>query len=235
MTAIKGGCSTPEIERNVPDVKMILPESILSMSTLELVIAPNPIFRKKAEPVAKVDDEVRDAAQQMLDIMYMNRGIGVGANMVGLLKRIVVLDLQLEGKREPMVFINPEIVWKSDATTTREEASLSFPGISAEVTRPDAVRVTYLDLEGVEQSLDCDGWLSTVLQHEMEYLDGRTYLDHLSKMKRDVLLRKMQKYVKQSGFHVHGPGCSHGHDHHHHHHHHHDHGHVHGPDCDHDH
>ena len=199
------------------------------MTTLELVIAPNPIFRKKAEPVAEVTAEIRDQAQQMLDIMYMNRGVGVGANMVGLLKRIVVLDLQLEGKRAPMVFINPEIVWKSDVTSTREEASLSFPGISAEITRPDAVRVRSLDLDGKEQAIDADDWLATVLQHEMEYLDGRTYLDNLSKMKRDLLIKKMQKFVRQSGFHVHGPGCNHGH------HHHHDHHHVHGPDCDHDH
>ncbi|WP_262691701.1 peptide deformylase [Kordiimonas aestuarii] len=197
------------------------------MTSLELILAPNPIFRKKAVPIAEVTDEVRQHADQMLEIMYMNRGIGIGANMVGLLKRIVVLDLQLEGKRSPLVCINPEIIWQSDVTSSNEEASLSFPGISAQITRPDAVRVRYLDLDGKQQELDADGWLATVLQHEMEYLDGRTYLDNLSKMKRDLLVKKMQKYIKQSGHHVHGPNCGHAH-------HHHDH-HVHGPDCDHDH
>ncbi|WP_417448872.1 peptide deformylase [Kordiimonas sp.] len=198
------------------------------MASLELIIAPNPVFRKKAEPVSAVTDEVRGYADEMLEIMYSNRGIGMGANMVGLLKRIVVLDLQPEGTRQPLVFINPEILWQSDTTSKREEASLSFPGISAEVSRPDAVRVRYLDLEGQTQELDADGWLATVLQHEMEYLDGRTYLDHLSKMKRDLLIKKMRKYVKQSGFHVHGPNCNHGHGDH-------QQQHVHGPDCGHDH
>ena len=191
------------------------------MAPLELIIAPNPVFRKKAEAVSDVTDEVRGYADEMLDIMYSNRGIGVGANMVGLLKRIVVLDLQPEGRREPLVLINPEVVWQSDVTSTNEEAP---------ITRPDAVRVRYLDRDGVQQELDADGWLATVLQHEMEYLEGRTYLDNLSKMKRDLLIKKMQKFIKQSSHHVHGPNCGHAH-----HHHDHDHHHVHGPDCGHDH
>ncbi|WP_417463712.1 peptide deformylase [Kordiimonas sp.] len=198
------------------------------MTNLSLITAPNPIFRQKAVAVDDVNDDVRALANQMLDIMYESRGIGIAANMVGLLKRIVVLDLQPEGHREPMVCINPEILWRSDATSTHEEASLSFPGISAEITRPDAIRLAYLDMEGTRHEIDADGWLATVLQHEIDYLDGKTYLDHLSKMKRDLLLKKMQKYIKQMKNHVHGPGC--GHDHHHH-----DHDHVHGPGCGHDH
>ncbi|SDD68262.1 peptide deformylase [Kordiimonas lacus] len=181
------------------------------MAHLHIVAAPNPIFRQKAVPVVDVDDGIKALAEQMLDVMYENRGIGIAANMVGLLHRIIVVDIQPDGNRDPLVCINPEITWASDETSTNEEASLSFPGISADITRPNAIKLTYLDQQGEKQELDAEGFLAIVIQHEMDYLDGRTYLDHLSKMKRDRLLKKMQKYLKQ-GHACGDPHC--GHDHH---------------------
>jgi len=194
------------------------------MAVLPLVYAPNPIFRQKAAPVEVVDDDIRQLVDDMLETMYAERGVGIGANMVGILKRIIVLDLQQDGNRNPLVCINPKIIWYSEDKSQMEEASLSFPGISAMVSRPRAIHISYLDRDGMEHELEAEGDLATVIQHEMDYLDGRTYLDHISKLKRDQLLKKMAK-VQKFG-HVHGPGC--GHDHHHDHH-------VHGPHCDHDH
>jgi len=181
------------------------------MAHLHIITAPDPIFRKKASAVSSVTDDIKALADQMLDVMYENRGIGIAANMVGLLHRMIVVDIQPEGNREPLVCINPEIIWASDEMSTNEEASLSFPGISADITRPNAIKLKYLDRNGDKQELDAEGFLAIVIQHEMDYLDGRTYLDHLSKMKRDRLLKKMQKYLKQ-GHACGDPHC--GHDHH---------------------
>ncbi len=181
------------------------------MVHLHIITAPDPIFRKKAVPVASVTDDIKALADQMLDVMYENRGIGIAANMVGLLHRMIVVDIQPDGNRDPLVCINPEITWTSDELSTNEEASLSFPGISADISRPNAIKVKYLDRNGDAQELDAEGFLAIVIQHEMDYLDGRTYLDHISKMKRDRLLKKMQKYLK------HGSACGDphcGHDHH---------------------
>jgi peptide deformylase len=183
------------------------------MALRDIVTAPNPIFRQKAEPFDAIDAAAVALADDMLETMYAHRGIGIGANMVGVARRLIVVDIQSDGNRAPLVCFNPEITWQSDDTSTNEEASLSFPGISADITRPSAIRLTYLDREGAERELEADGWLAVVIQHEMDYLDGRTYLDRLSKMKRDRLIKKMQKYQKSA---QHGCGDPHcGHDHHH--------------------
>lgn len=181
------------------------------MAPLPLVMAPDPIFRQKAAPVEDIDEELRTLCDAMLETLYKERGIGIGANMVGVLKRIIVVDLQEDGVRKPLICINPEIVSSSDETATNEEASLCFPGIRAEITRPSAVTIRYQDRDGASRELSADGWLATVIQHEMEYLDGRTFLDNLSKMKRDRLMKKMQKQLK----HIHDCGDPHcGHHHH---------------------
>lgn len=169
------------------------------MSRLQLVIAPNPVFRQTAEPVEKVDDKTRADVAAMFDTLYREQGVGIGANMVGLLKRIVVIDLQQDAKKSPLAMINPVLTAASPETQVFEEASLSFPGISAKVTRPKEVTVNYLDAEGKTQSLDASGFLATVIQHEMDYLDGRTYLDHLSSVKRKMLLKKMEKQMRARG------------------------------------
>lgn len=178
------------------------------MAILDIIYGPSPIFKKKAQPFTAVDDVAIQLASDMLETMYEYRGIGIAANMVGVLKRIIVIDLQQEGVKMPYVLFNPEITWKSDDYSTNEEASLSFPGISAEVSRPKAIKVSYLDKKGEQQELEANDWFATVTQHEMDYLDGRTYLDHLSKMKRDRLLKKMQKMMKHSHSHSCGdPTC----------------------------
>jgi peptide deformylase len=179
------------------------------MAVLQLVLGPDPILKKKAAPVAAIDDAIKSLVADMFDTLYERKALGMGANMIGELKRIVVIDLQENGEKQPLACINPEITWSSDKTEKREEASLCFPGISAEVSRPDAIRLSYTDLDGAPQSLEADGWLATVLQHEMDYLDGKVYLDYLSKMKRDRLIKKMQKQIKAHS--CGDPGCSHEH------------------------
>lgn len=180
------------------------------MAVLQLVLGPDPIFKQKADPVEEITDEIRSFVSDMFDTMYERRGLGMGANMVGELKRIVVIDLQEDGKKAPLACLNPEITWRSSETIKREEASLCFPGISAEVTRPSSIKLRYMDLAGKTQELEAEGWLATVLQHEIDYLDGKIYLDYLSKMKRDRLIKKMQKQLK-----AHSCGDPHcGHEHH---------------------
>ena len=141
--------------------------------------------------------------------LYIERGVGMGANMVGLLKQIVVIDLQEDGKRSPMAMINPEIIWRSEETQTYLESSLCYPGISADITRAKEIKVKYLDYDGKEQELVCEGFLSTVVQHEVDYLVGVVFLDYLSPMKRNMLMKKMQKFIKRNPPHIHSSGCSH--------------------------
>lgn len=166
------------------------------MAVLPLILGPDPVLRAKAIPVEGVTDKITSHIKDMFDTLYERRAVGIGANMVGILKRIIVIDLQEGGKKKPLACINPVITWQSDTTTSDEEASLCFPGISAEISRPDAVHISYLDEKGNEQALEAKGWLAKVIQHEIDYLDGKTYLDSLSKMKRDRLLKKMQKQLK---------------------------------------
>jgi len=179
------------------------------MNHLQLVYAPNKIFKEHAQPVERVDGEVRLLADKMLAILYVEGAIGLGANMVGLLKRIAVIDLQEDGVRNPRIFINPEIIWYSEETQVFEERSLCFPGIAAEVTRPKAIRLSYLDYDGKSCELEAEGFLATVIQHEVDYLDGKIFLDYLSKLKRDTLLKRMEKHMKMHPPHVHGAGCRH--------------------------
>ncbi|WP_394355811.1 peptide deformylase [Candidatus Trichorickettsia mobilis] len=176
---------------------------------LNLVYAPNDIFRQKAAIITIIDDNIRTLADQMLTTMYTERAIGLGANMVGVLKRIAVVDLQENGIRTPYILVNPEINWRSTDTQTFNESSLSFPGIAAEITRPKAIQMTYLDYHGIPQTLEAEGLLATVIQHEIDYLDGKIFLDYLSKMKQDLLLKKMIKYLKLNPPHIHGAHCHH--------------------------
>ncbi len=181
------------------------------MTKLSLVIAPNPIFKQKALDVQQVDDDIRTLCADMLETLYAERGIGIAAPMVGVLKRVIAIDLQEEGIRAPLICINPQITSTSSYTQTHEEASLCFPGIRAEIERPNALELNYLDTDGKPQNLQADDWLATVIQHEMEYLDGRVFLDNLSKLKRDRLIKKMLKDIKHAQA-CGDPHC--GHDHH---------------------
>ena len=163
------------------------------MPDLALIHGYDPIFRKKAAPVAVVDDSVRASVARMFDILYAAGGTGLGANMVGSLERIAIVDLQPDGRRAPIALINPEIVWRSAEQQTFTEASLCFPGISAEVTRPASIRLTYQDIAGEQREMTAEGWLAQVIQHEVDYLDGILFPDRLSRVKRDMLMRKIKK------------------------------------------
>ena len=179
------------------------------MSHLSIIYAPNDIFKKKAEVVTEVNDEIRSIADEMLRVMYLEKAIGIGANMVGLLKRIAVIDLQQNNQRSPLILINPEIISSSAETQVFMEASISFPGIEAEIARPKTIKVKYTDYDGNEQELEAQGLLSSVIQHEMDYLDGKVFLNYLSKMKQDLLIKKMLKFIKLNPPHVHGAHCNH--------------------------
>ncbi len=163
------------------------------MTEPALIRGFDPIFRKKAAPVTVFDADLRRTVDRLYEILYAAGGIGLGANMVGLLQRIAIVDLQPGGVRTPLTLINPEITWMSEERQTFEEASLCFPGIGAPVTRPAAIRLTYRDADGAEWRREAEGWLAQVIQHEVDYLDGILFPDRLSRLKRDGLMKKIRK------------------------------------------
>lgn len=179
------------------------------MGILNIIYAPNPIFKKEAKKVLKVDENIKKIAKDMLETMYFERAVGLGANMLGVEYQIIVLDLRENGVENPYVMINPEVLDYSAEMIEYEEASLSFPGISALIKRPKKIKVKYLDLDNVEQIMEADNFLARVILHEMDYLHGKIFLDYLSKLKRDMLIKKMLKHIKNHPPHVHGKHCNH--------------------------
>lgn len=165
---------------------------------LSLIYAPNKIFKQIAKPVTKIDTQVKQNIDDMFHIVKKEKGIGLGANMVGLLDRIIILDWPEGDIKQPM--INPEITWTGDEMQTFEEASLSYPSISAMITRPKKIKLSYLGCDNKKYEMEAEGFLSTLIQHEIDYLNGITFLDHLSKLKRDTLLKKMEKFKFSNKF-----------------------------------
>lgn len=164
------------------------------MAVREVLVAPDPRLKAKAKPVGKVDDAVRALMDDMVETMYAANGIGLAAPQIGVSKRIVVMDLAREGEpAEPRKFVDPEIVWASEETVPCEEGCLSVPDQYAEVERPKQVRVRYRDENDKVQEIDCDGLLAVCIQHEMDHLEGVLFVDHLSALKRGMILRKVQK------------------------------------------
>ncbi len=164
------------------------------MSILPILTAPDPRLKAVSEPVSRVDDEIRKLVDDMLDSMYAEEGIGLAAIQIGVPKRVLVMDLaQKEGRRAPQAFINPRILWASDETTVVQEGCLSVPDIWEDVERPARITAEFLDRDGVLKTVDADGLLSTCLQHEMDHLNGVLFIDYLSKLKRSMALRKVQK------------------------------------------
>ena len=162
--------------------------------TLPLLLAPDPRLKAKTRPVAEQDRAtVRAVVPRMLATMYAAPGIGLAAPQVGLDLRFAVIDLQPDETPAPIALINPRIEKKSREEATREEGCLSLPGHYAEVTRPERVVVVYEDLDGQPQTIEADGLLATCLQHEIDHLDGILFVDHLSALKRNMILRKMAK------------------------------------------
>lgn len=170
------------------------------MSILKLYEYPHPILRKKAQKVLKVDDEVRKFLDDMLETMYSDKGVGLAAPQVGVSKRIIVIDTEQRDEEgnykpgKPMYLINPEIIYKSEEKILFCEGCLSLPGQSAEVERHESIKVRYLDYNGKEQLLEATDYPAVVLQHEIDHLDGILYIDHLSRLKRNMLLKKLEKY-----------------------------------------
>lgn len=179
------------------------------MPSLSLVYAPHPIFNKKAEPVTQVDDSTRQLVDAMFHTLYLERGVGLAAPMVGISQQIAIVDLQEDGMQQPYCFINPTITWYSEEKQTFTEASLSFPGISSPITRPNSIKIRYLDRDGIEKELSAEGFFATVIQHELDYLEGKTFLHYLSPLKREMLLKKMKKHILTHPPHVHTAHCQH--------------------------
>lgn len=162
-----------------------------------LVILPDPILRQLSKPVERIDDDMRRFADDMLETMYDAPGIGLAAIQIGEPRRMVVIDLAKEDQpKEPHVFINPEIVAAGDGISVYEEGCLSIPEYYAEVERPDTVTVKYLDRDGTEQLMVADGLMATCLQHEIDHLNGVLFIDHISKLKRDMVVRKFKKLAR---------------------------------------
>ena len=172
------------------------------MALLQIIETPDPRLRTISTPVDAVDDELRRLMDDMLETMYDAPGIGLAAIQVGVPKRVLVIDLQDEDpetgerQRAPMFFVNPEIVEESDEQSVYSEGCLSVPEMFADVERPAAIRARWLDYDGVAHDEQLDGLLATCLQHEMDHLNGVLFIDHLSKLKRDMLLKKLEKLRK---------------------------------------
>lgn len=167
------------------------------MTVLPIIVAPDPRLKVKAKPVDAVDDDVRQLMDDMLESMYAAQGIGLAAPQVGDHRRVIVVDVSRENEdSKPMFMANPQIVGVSDDDREHEEGCLSLPEHYAAVVRPDQVRIRYLDRDNEIREIEADGLLSTCIQHEIDHLDGVLFVDHVSALKRNMILRKLQKAKK---------------------------------------
>lgn len=165
---------------------------------LPILIAPNPTLKARARAVATGDEaQVRDLVPRLFATMYRAPGIGLAAPQVGVGLRVAVVDLMPDDKPAPIVLINPELVAASDELATREEGCLSLPNQYADVTRPARVKIRYSDQEGARKEMEADGLLAACLQHEMDHLDGILFVDHLSNLKRNIIMRRLAKEQRQ--------------------------------------
>src|SRR5665213_1010629 len=164
------------------------------MTVLPVIIAPDPRLKMTAKPVAKVDAAVRRLMDDMVETMYQSIGIGLAAPQVGVARRIIVLDVAREGEKpNPLRLANPEILWRSKEETVANEGCLSLPEHYAEVSRPAEIKLRYLDHENEIREIDATGLLATCIQHEIDHLDGVLFVDHISALKRGMILRKLAK------------------------------------------
>ena len=169
------------------------------MSLKNIIIEPDPILRQKSEPIENINNDTRNLLDDMLETMYAAPGIGLAAVQVGILKRIVVIDVsKKDQEKKPIHLINPEITFKSKKTSLFEEGCLSLPGYFAEIERPSECKVKYIDYNGVKKELNADGLLATCIQHEIDHLDGILFIDYLSKLKKDMIIKKLKKQKKET-------------------------------------
>ena len=169
------------------------------MAKLDIVIAPDPVLRKTCKPVEAVDERVRRLMDDMLETMYDAPGIGLAAPQVGRLERVLVVDVAREDEApQPYQMANPEVIWAADEEEVHEEGCLSLPDFYADVTRPRAVRVRYLDRDNEVREVDAEGLLATCVQHEIDHLNGVLFVDYLSALKRNMILKKLAKQKQQT-------------------------------------
>ena len=168
------------------------------MAKLDIINVPDPLLKTVSKPVAEVDERVRTLLDDMLETMYAAPGIGLAAIQVGVAERLIVLDTSMEEEeKRPQFFINPEVVWESDELNTYSEGCLSVPEHYADVERPASVRVKYLDYNGDVQEQLMEGLDATCIQHEIDHLNGVVFIDYLSRLKRNMIVRKVQKAQKE--------------------------------------
>ena len=168
------------------------------MALREILTEPNEILRKKSLPVEKVDGELQRLMNDMLDTMYAAPGIGLAAIQIGVPKRVIVLDLSSKDEpKNPMCFVNPEIITKSENQSTYEEGCLSVPGQFAEIDIPDKCHIKYLDYNGQQKEIKAEGMIATCIQHEMDHLEGILFIDYLSKLKKTMIVKKLSKQKKE--------------------------------------
>jgi peptide deformylase len=168
------------------------------MAILPIITAPDPRLQRRAKPVAKVDASVRRLMDDMLETMYQAPGIGLAAPQVGVLQRVIVVDCAKEGEKpQPYRFANPEILWQSEELLTNNEGCLSLPEHYADVTRPAEIKVRYIDEQNEIRELHAKGLLATCIQHEIDHLEGTLFVDHISSLKRSIILRKLAKLKRQ--------------------------------------
>ena len=170
------------------------------MAVRDILIIPDKRLRLKSEAVKTVDTPLRALIDDMFETMYAAPGIGLAAIQIGVPKRVVTLDLAKKDEpKQPLVFINPEVVWASDEKATYEEGCLSIPEYYEEVERPKSVKVKFLDVDLQPQEIEADGLLATCLQHEIDHINGVLFIDHISKLKRDMVMKKFKKAAKKTG------------------------------------
>ena len=168
------------------------------MTIRKILIEPDPLLRKISVSVEKVDSKIQQIMDDMLETMYDAPGIGLAAIQIGIPKRIIVIDLAKEGeKKNPLFIVNPQIVFKSDNEATYEEGCLSIPGQFAKIQRPEKCTIKFLDYEGKEKEIKTEGLLATCIQHEIDHLNGILFIDYLSKLKKDMIIKKLVKHKKE--------------------------------------
>ena len=163
------------------------------MTIRKILTEPDPFLRQKSQNVEKVDNEIRELMDDMLDTMYAAPGIGLAAIQVGVPIRVIVIDLIKDEEKKPLYFVNPKIILKSKNNSTYEEGCLSVPGQFAEIDRPNQCHINYLDYNGRQQDLRAEGLLATCIQHEMDHLEGILFIDYLSKLKKSMIIKKLSK------------------------------------------
>ena len=168
------------------------------MAVRDIIKLPDKRLRLVSEPVKRIDDGIRKLADDMFDTMYKAPGIGLAAIQIGVAKRVIILDLsKKEDDHKPLVFINPEVTWASEEKSKYEEGCLSIPDYYEEVERPAKVKVKYLDLDGKAHETEAKGLLATCLQHEIDHINGVLFIDHLSRLKRSLIIKKFTKAAKK--------------------------------------